>query len=76
MQTHCYIIVFVGFSVGSCINIGYTIKLKNLRDLDVHGNLYKHPRSKHKCVYGFQGDVCVHINYVGPEDFIVKVFIL
>ena len=71
MQTHCYIIVFGGFSVSSCINIGYTIKLKGLQDLDARVNLYKHPRAKCKCVYGFQGDVCVYINHVDPEDFIV-----
>ena len=71
MLTHCCIIVFSDFSVGSCINIGYAIKVKGLRDLDAHRNLYKHPRAKRKCVYGYQGDVCVYINYVGPEEYIV-----
>ena len=45
------------------INIGYTMKLRGLRDLDARGNLYKHPRAKRKGVYGFQGD----LNPVDPE---------
>ena len=44
------------------------MKLRSLRDLDAHGNLYKYPRTKHKGVYGFQGD----LNPVDPEGFIVQ----
>ena len=51
----------------TCINIGYTMKPRGLRDLDTRGNLYKHLRAKRKGVYGFQGD----LNPVGPEGFIV-----
>ena len=44
------------------------MKLRGLRDFDVHGNLYKYPRAKRKGVYGFQGD----LNPVDPEGFIVQ----
>ena len=49
------------------IHIGYTMKPRGLRDLDARENLYIHPCTKRKCVYGFQGD----LNPVGPESFIV-----
>ena len=48
------------------------MKPRGLRDLDVRGNLYKHPHAKHKGVYGFQGV----LNPVGPEGSSHKVFIL
>ena len=44
-----------------------TMKPRGLRNLDAHGNLYKHPHVKHKGVYGFQGD----LNPVDP-GFIVQ----
>ena len=43
------------------------MKPRGLRDLESHGNLYKHLRTKHKGVYSFQGD----LNLVDPEGFIV-----
>ena len=43
------------------------MKVRGQRDLDTHGTLYKHPHTKHKGVYGFQGG----LNHVGPEGFIV-----
>ena len=48
------------------------MKPSGLRDLEHHGNLYKHPRAKHKGVYGFQGD----LNPVAPRVSSYKVFIL
>ena len=54
------------------LNIGYTMNPRGLRDLEPHENLYKHPRAKHKGVYGFQGD----LNSVGPEGSSYKVFVL
>ena len=54
--------------LSSYLYIGYTMKPRDLWDLDTCGNLYKHPRAKRKGVYiGFQGD----LNPVGPEGFIV-----
>ena len=37
------------------------------RDLEPYENLYKHPRIKQKCVYGFQGD----LNPTSLKGFIV-----
>ena len=54
------------------INIGYTMNPSGLRDLEPHKNLYKHPHTKLKGVYGFQGD----LNPIGPEGSSYKVFIL
>ena len=45
---------------------------RGLRDLDTRENLYKHPRTKCKGVYGFQKD----LNPVGPEGSSYKVFLL
>ena len=44
------------------------MKPSGLQDLDAHGNLYKYPHTKHKGVYGFQGD----LNPVDAEGFIVQ----
>ena len=43
------------------------MKVRGLWDLDTRETLYKHPRTKHKGVYGFQGG----LNHIGPEGFIV-----
>ena len=36
-----------------CLNIGYTMKPRGLRDLEPRGNRYRHPRAKRKGVYRF-----------------------
>ena len=48
------------------------MKPRDLQDLVARRNLYKHPRTKRKGVYGFQGD----LNLVGPKGSSYKVFIL
>ena len=54
------------------LNIGYMMNPRGLRDLEPRENLYKHPRTKRKGVYGFQGD----LNPIGPKGSLYKVFIL
>ena len=63
-STHC--VQFLGITPNEestdPLTIGYMMKLRSLQDLKPCRNKYKHPHTKCKHVYGFQGD----LNLVGP----------